>query len=90
MGGNEQELIALQLSVENEIGNYVYRTDDGLIGTGWKPDRLQDGLERMRAALAHPYWIEIAIRDTYELVEMTHPPKRACAAVADDGKGTLL
>lgn len=78
----------LRRFVETEVNNYVNKVSEECVGNPWSDEKVQSGLQRMRAALVEPYWADVEIRDAY--VRPTPPFKRWCAVVADDGNGTLL
>jgi hypothetical protein len=69
---------------------YVYECPDDAIGNPWTDEVVQTGLAQFRISLVEPYWAEVEIRDTFAQVGMTAAPRRRCAVVADDAKGTLL
>jgi hypothetical protein len=82
------DLEDLRRFVESEVDSYIYEVSGESVGNPWSDQKVQTGIQRMRAALVEPYWTDVELRDTYVLP--TPPLKRRCAVVADDGRGTLL
>jgi hypothetical protein len=80
----------LRRVVENEISRYEYAAPSGAIGRPIPPDRIAAELAAMRLALVAPYWADVDIRDTFEQTSSDIGPRRRCAVVADDGRGSLL
>jgi len=88
---SEREYLSgLRREVERNIDTYVYRVPEGAVGNPMSDAAIADGLAQMRALVVDPYWVEVEVRDTFEQITMTDPPRRACAVVADDGGGILL
>ena len=87
---NETELQDLRRSVESQLQEYVYYHPEESLGVAWSPERVEAGLCAMKSALVDPYWAQVELRDTIEQIQAANPPKRICAVVADDHRGTFL
>jgi hypothetical protein len=87
---DETELQDLRWSVESQIQEYIYCHSKKSIGTAWSAERVEAGLRAMKSALIDPYWVEVELHDTNEQIQSANPPKRICAVVADDQRGTFL
>ncbi len=84
------ELSQFRAEILREIDRYVYEVPDEAVGKSMPATAVSDALSEMRAALIDPYWTTVEIRDTFEQTGHKESLKRRCAAVADDGKGTVL
>jgi hypothetical protein len=83
-------LSRVRRKVEEEIDGHVYVVPDGAIGNPKPMAAIAAGLAQMRVSLVEPYWVEAEVRDTFEQIGMSTPPRRQCAVIADDGQGMLL
>jgi hypothetical protein len=86
MNPEDVDLEALEQSVLHEVDSYRDEIPgDAALGRPWAPEKVDQLLDEMRAALVKPEWRVVAIRDTFEQVDRNAPERRRCALVADDG-----
>jgi hypothetical protein len=86
----DSELNRLADAVKQEIDSYVYRVPEHSMGSAWAGEKVDAAIEKMRACLVEPYWIDVEVRDTFEQVADIQAKKARCAVVADDHTGVLL
>jgi hypothetical protein len=84
------DLAELTRRVVRDIEQYMYEVPAGAVGKPFSNKKVQRYLTEMRAALVDPYWITVALRDTWDQMSAPSPIHRTCAVVADNCRLSTL